>query len=158
MLKPSSLHQNWPLADEHSLDLKSDLAAAKVVLVCFQGLTTGPAGDFQLLATVCTDPPSFCSCCQWEAAHCALTRQRTFIKSLKQSRQPWQNAVCMSPPLPPTQKPPQKSSQRAPATINLATNVPQNLFSLTPSLPLPPILMKASWMLPQEKTETRSFH
>lgn len=31
---------------------------------CFQGLTTGPAGDFQPLATPHTDPPSFCACCQ----------------------------------------------------------------------------------------------
>lgn len=46
----------------------------------------------------------------------------------------------------------------AKTSINLATNVPQNLFSLTPLLPLPPILMKASWMLPREKTETCSFH
>lgn len=42
---------------------------------------------------------------------CTLCPDKTenIHKVPKTSQQPWQNAVCMSPPLPPTQKPPQKT-------------------------------------------------
>lgn len=146
------------------------LGDCKSGLSLFQGPGMGPEGDSEPLAARCAHPPSFCACWRWKAAHCALTRQRTFVAFLQRLTNLDRTLCFFFPPTLPPEAGVEGSSavhkypkstchiHGAKMSINLATNVPQNLFSFALPLPRPLILMNASWMLPWARIETCSVH